>query len=239
MARSMVATRRVASAVARSDAVPDAPDVFPALPADAVEECELQIVRLVCASSDRKCSPCGAVRATCICRPWERIGYWYWPHVITFQASASSDGPPSGSNASGCPILSAAMRKRERHSVLRVAVDSVGPDFRHQFRNRIGPRLAGIARALVPHHHRKQHFHAAPVEIRDHLPHAGDATRHGCGSGRAGCGCRCPCSDRSARSAPSRFRRSVFPDRRDSGRRCTCARPDRRNSGPPPSSAAG
>src|SRR5271166_6900381 len=28
-------------------------------------------------------------------------GNWYWPQVITFQAKASSDGPRSGSKASG------------------------------------------------------------------------------------------------------------------------------------------
>src|SRR5580704_10535067 len=38
-------------------------------------------------------------------------GYWYCPQVITFQASASSEGPPSGSKASGRPALSAAREK--------------------------------------------------------------------------------------------------------------------------------
>src|SRR5580700_12127198 len=33
--------------VARRDSVPDAPDVFPALPADSVEERELQVIGLV------------------------------------------------------------------------------------------------------------------------------------------------------------------------------------------------
>ena len=32
-------------------------------------------------------------------------------------------------------------RKRQRHAVLRVAIDSVGAYFRHQLGNRIGPRI--------------------------------------------------------------------------------------------------
>ena len=42
-----------------------------------------------------------------------------------------------------------------------------------------GHGLPGIARSLVPHHHRKQHLDAAAVKIRHHLAHAGDAARHG------------------------------------------------------------
>src|SRR5208283_5530066 len=38
-------------------------------------------------------------------------GNSYWPHVMTFHAKASSDGPPSGSKASGWPTLSAANEK--------------------------------------------------------------------------------------------------------------------------------
>src|SRR5271170_4325684 len=36
-------------------------------------------------------------------------GKLYCPQVITFHASASSDGPSSGSKASGCPTLSEAV----------------------------------------------------------------------------------------------------------------------------------
>ena len=36
----------------------------------------------------------------------------------------------------------------------------------------------GLSRALIPYHHRKKHAHSATVEIRDHLPHARDATGH-------------------------------------------------------------
>ncbi len=69
-------------------------------------------------------------------------------------------------------------RVRQRHTVLRVAVDAVGPDFRHQFRNRIGPGFTLVSRALVPHHHREQHFHSSLMEVGDHLPHACHTSRH-------------------------------------------------------------
>src|SRR6266852_2182752 len=69
-------------------------------------------------------------------------------------------------------------RKSERHSVLCVAVNSVCSDFCHQTGNRIWPRHSRIPRALVPHHHWKKDAYSATVEIRNHLSHARNASRH-------------------------------------------------------------
>ena len=42
-----------------------------------------------------------------------------------------------------------------------------------------GHGCAGCVRAFVPHHHGKEHAHAAAMKVGDHLPHALDAARHG------------------------------------------------------------
>ena len=55
MPRSIVAIAAGGFPIARRDAVPDTPDIFPALPALAVKESILQIVGLARDSSDRRC----------------------------------------------------------------------------------------------------------------------------------------------------------------------------------------
>src|SRR6266481_2486242 len=64
------------------------------------------------------------------------------------------------------------------HSVLRVPIDAVRSDLRHQGSNRVGPGFSRVARSLVPHHHGEENANAALVKIRDHLTYSGDASWH-------------------------------------------------------------
>ena len=70
-------------------------------------------------------------------------------------------------------------RKGQRHAILRVAVDAVRPNLFRQLRDSLRPWLTGIAGALIPHHHRKEHANAPAMEIRDHLLDFRNAPRHG------------------------------------------------------------
>src|SRR5690348_13630523 len=101
----------------------------------------------------------------------------YWPHVMTFHANASSEGLPSGSNARGYPIFSAASEKASG-TPLRVAVDAIGANLFHQLRDGLRPWLTGIARALIPHHHREEHANAPAMEICNHLLDSRNASLH-------------------------------------------------------------
>src|ERR1700682_3580227 len=71
------------------------------------------------------------------------------------------------------------IEKSPRNSVLRVTVYAISSDVSHERCDRIGPRLARIMRALIPHHHRKQDTNAALVKIGNHLTHARYSTWHG------------------------------------------------------------
>ena len=129
-------------------------------------------------------------------------------------------------------------RERQRHAILRIAVDSIGIDLLHQFGDRMRPRHSRIARSLVPHHHRKQHAHAAAMEVRDHLPHARDAARHAANhvvliaivDAHVGIG------------GPDQYgvdaAIALFQIIQIAVDRIFARRPDRRNSDPAPSSAA-
>ena len=173
-----MATRRVASRIPRRDSIPDAPDILPAFPTDAVEKGELQVVRLIAFPA------IGDVHHVARFQPFVFVHHGHEGILIL---------PPRHDVPSQCLVRGTALRfehermanlvggKRvsKRHAVLRVSVDAVRSDFRHRAGNCIWPRHARIPRALIPHHHRKQHAYPAMMEIRNHLPHARYAARHG------------------------------------------------------------
>ena len=136
--------------IARRNAIPDSPDVFPGLPAHAIEECELQVVGLVSVPAVAKCSPCGEVSS----------------HLYLIHCGDERDiyiGPRSERSR---PALHRRARllaqtrgdvrscrrpaECQRHSVLGVAVDSVRADFRHQAGDGLSP---GHPRIRVPWSH--------------------------------------------------------------------------------------
>ena len=164
--------------IARRDAVPDSPDVFPTLKADAVEERVLQVggVIAIPAIGDvyhvTRLQPFVVINA----RRERRNSVLSPRHQVVGERFVGRAA--FGLEDERMSNFVGGFRERQRNAVLRVAVDSVGADISHDFRDRVGPRLAGIARALVPHHHREKHAHSALVKVGDHLPHAGDATRH-------------------------------------------------------------
>jgi hypothetical protein len=103
----------------------------------------------------------------------------YCPQFITFQPRASSLGLDSGSKGERVADLLRGQREAQRHAILGVAVDAVGVDLLHQRGYSLWPGLAGLVRALIPHHHGEEHAHAAAMEVGDHLAHALEAAGHG------------------------------------------------------------
>ena len=81
----------------------------------------------------------------------------------------SSCGPPSGSNASGCPTLSAANENASgTPSCVSPLIPSASICF-HEFGDSLRPGHSRIVCTLVPHHHGKQHPHAPAMKVRHHL----------------------------------------------------------------------
>ena len=70
-------------------------------------------------------------------------------------------------------------RKAQRHPILRIAVNPVSANLLHQRRQRLWPRLIGLVRPFVPHHHGEQDAHAAAMEVGNHLAHTINAAGHG------------------------------------------------------------
>ena len=163
--------------VAGSDPYPETPHVLPALPANAVEEGELQVVGLV------------AVPAVADVRHVPRLQPLVTVHHGDERKAVLAPGhdvPGQGFIAGvrfrlkrqRMPNLLRTQREAQRHAVLCVAVHAVRVNLLHQRRNRVGPRLVGLVRALVPHHHREEHADASTVKVGDHLADALDTPRH-------------------------------------------------------------
>ena len=164
-------------AVARRDSIPDAPDVFPALPSHSVEESELQVVGFVAIPTVRDVHHVPRFKPFVFVHERSERELILPPgHDVPGQGFVG--GTAFRFKCQGMASLVRGQRECERNAILRIAVDAVGPDFCHQIGNRIGPRQAGVTRALVPHHHRKKYTYAAVMEVGDHLLHAGNASRH-------------------------------------------------------------
>ena len=103
------------------------------------------------------------------------------------------------------------MRKLRGTPSIRIAVDAIGADFRHQRRRSFRRKLRGSARVpMVPRHGRgrgrgrRDGGNSATIllERRRGRPACREA-------GRTGCGCRCRYWDRRARAARCRCRRNA------------------------------
>ncbi len=164
-------------AIARRDPIPDSPDILPAFPSHSIKEGELQIIGLI------PIPAVGDIHHVPRLQPFETV---HGGHKLKLVLSPGHDVPGKtlvmGRNlwleCQWMPRFFCRLKKCQRNSVLGISINSVPIDFRHQMRNSVGPRLFLIARPLVPHHHRKEHPHAAPMKVRYHLLDPGQPARH-------------------------------------------------------------
>jgi hypothetical protein len=88
-------------------------------------------------------------------------------------------GPVLGLKSQRMAHLVRGQGKRQGDAVLGIAVNAVSADLLHEGGDRVRPGATWISRSLVPHHHGKQHPHAAEMKVSNHLLQAIDAARHG------------------------------------------------------------
>ncbi len=162
--------------VAWRQAVPDAPDVFPALETCAVEEGVLQIVSVIA-------SPTAA-------------DIHHMPRLQPFIAADAGDSrilpiAPAlvvpGEHLIGLKLALGLQHQRlgrrvggdaigQRDARKRVAIDAIRADVRQQPRGRLRVGRAGVVRALIPRHRGKKYLDAPAMKIVDHGPDAGNAS---------------------------------------------------------------
>ena len=163
--------------VAWVDAVPDAPNVLPALPACAVEEGELQVagVVLVPSVADVDHVP-GFQPLVAGHRGDKRVGVIAPGHQVP--AHVLVVGTAFRFKDQGMADLLRRLRECQRNAVLCVAVNAVGADLLHPRGYSLRPWLRRLTRSLIPHHHGEEHAHAAAMEVGDHLAHAFETAWH-------------------------------------------------------------
>src|SRR5262249_28099532 len=145
--------------IPRSYTVPDAPDVFPTLPTHSAEERKLQDACLVL---------CPAVADVDHVASLEPLVTVHHRNKGKSVLAPCHDVPAKrfivwsvfGLKGERMPDLFCGERKTERYAILCITVDPICIDLLHEGRNCIGPRLRGLMRALIPHHHGKEHAHA-------------------------------------------------------------------------------
>src|SRR5580704_2371403 len=143
--------------VAWSNLVPDSPDIFPSFVANAVEEGELQVVDLavVPAVADVHHMPgLHPLKGT----QRRRIGILpVTPlHVVPRQGFEGSRESMLGFERQRMSRCIGRGPECAGNSSKRVAVDAVRSHFSHQFGRHVPVGEAGISRALVPGHERKE-----------------------------------------------------------------------------------
>ena len=165
--------------VAGIDAVPDAPDVLPALPAHAVEEGELQVAGLVrvpaVADVDHVAGlkPLVAVdhgdEGKAVLAPGHHVPTEGLVAGAAFRLERRADGrwlSAASEKPSGTPSCVSPLMPSASIAFMSAAMAC-------------GQGWSGCVRSFVPHHHGEEHAHAAAMEVGDHLANAFNAAGHG------------------------------------------------------------
>ncbi len=164
--------------VTRRDPVPDAPDIFPTHVADAVEEGELQVVGFVARPAVADVDHVAGLQPFLFGHRRREGEAEIAPvHVVPHQAFIRF-GRAFGLEGHGMAGFVRRGAVGTGDAGEGVAVHAIGADFGHQLRGGGPVGHAGVARAGVPRHGRKEHAHAAAVEVFHHLAQRRHAARH-------------------------------------------------------------
>src|SRR5260370_12780154 len=126
--------------VARRDSVPDTPNILPTLPADSVEKGKLEIVRFV------PLPAIGNVHHVTRLKPFVAVHHWRkWISILAPGHDVVSHTLVVRSSfrfkRQRMPQFLRAERKCQRHTILRISIEAISSNSRHQRSDRSGPRL--------------------------------------------------------------------------------------------------